>query len=167
MDLFLKCANCRGGCWKNSSNDIRIWKNYSHFSEKRFIQDDEKSKQRFCITLVSCLSCPNLATTFSRQNWQGAAVKEKFGSRCCLQYTVQHSLFLPSSHFLLFWSKAKPSWKLSRLDWFSWYLYYCFHFSQLYFLLRSNYGLDLLVNFQKSTNTFFSPQAFWEIKVLI
>ena len=63
-------------------------------------------KHPFDVTLLSCLSCPNLATTFSRQNWQSPAGKEKFGSRCCLQYTVQHGLFLPSSHFLLFWSKV-------------------------------------------------------------
>lgn len=64
-------------------------------------------KHPFDITLLSCLSCPNLATTFSRQNWQAVAGEEKFGSRCCLQYTAQCSTVcscLPpqycSSHFL-------------------------------------------------------------------
>ena len=59
-------------------------------------------KKYFCITLLSCLSCPNLATTFFRLNGQCLAGKENFGSRCCLHCLF--SSFLPPIFCLLKWS---------------------------------------------------------------
>ena len=61
-----------------------------------------KHKKYFCITLLSCLSCPNLATTFFRLNGQCLAGKENFGSRCCLHCLF--SSFLPPIFCLLKWS---------------------------------------------------------------
>ena len=95
------------------------------------------------------------------------SVHESKRVSCCSQlwkrlYSTQGAVAL--SWCWIFWSKPKPSWKLSRLDWVN---NNKFHFSWLYFLLRSNCGFNLLVKFLKSTNTFFSPQAFWEIKVVI
>ena len=59
-------------------------------------------KKYFSITLLSCLSCPNLATTFFRLNGQCLAGKENFGSRCCLHCLF--SSFLPPIFCLLKWS---------------------------------------------------------------
>ena len=108
-------------------------------------------KHPFDTTLLSCLSCPNLATTFSRQNWQGAAVKEKFGSRCCLQYTVLYSLFLPSSHFLLFWSKVVLLYYTTTttiLLWSRLMVTQIVRCVQYYHVIRLNIGTIYLGNYQ-------------------